>query len=61
LNNAFSGPVVETRNGGQDYGGSRLTPLGTEILSRYRKIEQRTAAATQVEMAGLVAFVKRRA
>lgn len=39
LNTLFDGPLVETRKGGQGGGGSaELTPLGREVLERYRRM-----------------------
>ncbi|GAC1660175.1 MAG: winged helix-turn-helix domain-containing protein [Candidatus Elarobacter sp.] len=45
LNEAFAQPVVESRPGGHDGGGARLTPFGAELVRRYRTIEGRVRAA----------------
>jgi molybdate transport system regulatory protein len=47
LNGAFTAAVVETSTGGSRGGGSRLTPLGEELIRTYRASEaaaQRRAA-----------------
>ena len=44
MNQCF-GAVVEAAKGGSTRGGALLTPLGQELLARYRTIEQAAAAA----------------
>ncbi len=39
LNRSFKKPLVEKQLGGAGGGGAILTPLGAEIVRRYRKIE----------------------
>ena len=38
MNSAFADPVVETRHGGAEGGGTQLTDSGREILTLYEKI-----------------------
>jgi molybdate transport system regulatory protein len=45
MNNCFRQPVVEAQPGGTRGGGATLTPLGKELIERYRAME---AAAMQV-------------
>lgn len=45
LNGDFDAPLVETLTGGKGGGGARLTPLGVEVLERYRRIEAACAKA----------------
>lgn len=45
LNADFGAPLVTARPGGRRGGGAALTPLGTEVVARYRAIEARAAAA----------------
>ena len=45
LNETFVEPVVDSRPGGVDGGGARLTPFGTELVRRFRAIEVRARAA----------------
>ncbi len=58
LNATFCGPVVATSIGGRGYGGAVLTPLGTEVLARYREIERRAAKAVRADLDGLAGLVK---
>ena len=39
LNQCFGEPVVATATGGRSGGGARLTPLGAEIVRRFRAID----------------------
>lgn len=48
MNRSFKGALVETAKGGSHGGGARLTPLGVEVLARYRAMD---AAAKQVAQA----------
>lgn len=41
MNRCFRQPLVEASKGGRAGGGARLTPMGEEVLSRYRKLEIR--------------------
>lgn len=53
MNRCFREPLVETLKGGPQGGGARLTPLGVEVLARYRRMEALTATAIEPEMAAL--------
>ena len=53
LNRCFGGAVVETRKGGRSGGGARLTPLGEEVVRRFRAIERATRAASSRHIAAL--------
>ena len=44
MNNHFRKPLVEPKTGGKRGGGADLTKAGEEVLSLYRKMEQRLAA-----------------
>src|ERR1700733_2493775 len=39
MNTCFREPVIETRAGGHEGGGTILTPLGKKLIERYRAIE----------------------
>lgn len=43
MNQCFREPLVEAVKGGRAGGGARLTPMGEDVLARYRKLEQRAA------------------
>lgn len=53
MNIAFKQPVVITASGGKRGGGAQVTPLGLELLERYRKIEATAAAAVEQELHAL--------
>ncbi|MBS7703359.1 winged helix-turn-helix domain-containing protein [Chelatococcus asaccharovorans] len=40
LNRAFRTPVVATQHGGSRGGGAVLTPLGQDLVARYRRLER---------------------
>ena len=45
LNRCWAEPLVQTARGGGGGGGTRLTPIGHEVLALYRALEARLAAA----------------
>lgn len=51
MNKCFNGPLVETSKGGKAHGGATLTPLGEDVLARYRAIEAKALAAVTDELA----------
>ena len=57
MNRCFKVPLVEASRGGRARGGAVLTPLGQEVLARYRRMEALTEAAVETEMAALRAVV----
>jgi molybdate transport system regulatory protein len=61
MNRAFKAPVVETATGGHQGGGSHLTPLGKEVVQRYRNIEAIAAKASDPEITALARLLARRA
>lgn len=44
MNNAFRKPLVELSTGGRKGGGAVLTRTGEEVLSLFRKMEEKLAA-----------------
>jgi molybdate transport system regulatory protein len=46
MNTTFAAPLVEAAKGGAGGGGAKLTPLGIELLSAYRTLEQRCVEAS---------------
>lgn len=54
MNTGFGRPVVEAQSGGRSGGGARLSPLGAEIVARYRAIEREAAAAAAPFLDGLM-------
>lgn len=45
MNKMFREPLVRTSVGGREGGGAELTPLGLELVERYRVLEEATRAA----------------
>ena len=58
MNRCFVAPLVETRGGGGARRGARVTPLGDEILARYRAMEARFAGAASDELAAMAAMLR---
>lgn len=50
LNHTFKTPLVEKQLGGSGGGGAILTPLGAEIVRRYRRIEATLAVASRKDL-----------
>jgi len=57
LNEGFGQPLVETARGGAAQGGASLTPLGQEVLARYRAMQEATEAAIAEDIAALRAKI----
>jgi molybdate transport system regulatory protein len=53
MNSCFSKPLVEAVKGGKLGGGARLTPLGEDVLARYRRMQAATGRAIAGDMAAL--------
>ncbi|MFZ5543437.1 MAG: winged helix-turn-helix domain-containing protein [Pseudomonadota bacterium] len=51
-------PAVASAAGGQQGGGSMLTPVGEEIVERYRRIEQQAAQACAEDLQALQALLR---
>lgn len=51
MNAAFRAPLVETLKGGPTGGRAILTPLGADVLFRYRRMEARAERAISREIA----------
>jgi molybdate transport system regulatory protein len=53
LNGMFREPLVESSKGGSGGGGARLTRTGTDVLTRYTRIQQDANAAVAADVAAL--------
>lgn len=53
MNGAFRGPLVRSEKGGARRGGAVLTPLGRDVLSRYRRMESAAVRAVAADLAVL--------
>lgn len=50
MNQCFASPLVEANKGGRSHGGAKLTPLGENILARYRSIEAKAVKAVHNDL-----------
>ena len=53
MNREFRRPLVASEKGGAGRGGARLTPLGEDVLGRYRRMEEAAAEAIAADLAAL--------
>ena len=53
-NHCLVRPAVATATGGQRGGGSTLTPVGVELVRRYRALERATALAVERNLKSLM-------
>ena len=58
LNGMFAAPLVVAEAGGRGGGGASLTPLGREVVERYRAMEAKALAATRPEFNRLARRLK---
>lgn len=59
MNDAFRKPLVETLTGGAGGGGARVTPLGLEVLRRYRAMERKAERSVRADLRRLGRLVGR--
>ena len=59
VNGCFRGPLVVSSRGGAGGGGARLTPLGEEILARYRAMEQKAEDCLAEDLAAFKKLMRR--
>lgn len=59
LNKDFRSPLIAPSKGGAQGGGAGLTPLGTEVLARYRGMEGKALAAIAPDLAPFEALLRR--
>ncbi|MEZ5911768.1 MAG: LysR family transcriptional regulator [Paracoccaceae bacterium] len=55
MNAIFDAPLVDSVRGGAGHGGAMLTPLGREVLGRYRAMVAAAEAGAAEDIAALVA------
>lgn len=53
INHIFAEPLIEKQTGGTGGGGARLSKLGTDVVDRFRAIEQACALACEMDLAVL--------
>ena len=59
MNRCFAGAVVAAEAGGVRGGGTALTPLGAEVVQRYRNIENVAAKAAVADIRALRKLLSR--
>ena|ERR1700760_824987 len=55
VNRTFDEVAVIGRTGGDDRGGTKLTPFGLELVARYRRIERSVEDAVRTDLLALQA------
>jgi molybdate transport system regulatory protein len=58
MNRCFETPVVTTEAGGVSGGGTRLTPAGTEVVRRYRRMEARVEKVCADDLAAMTPLLR---
>ncbi|MEZ5939015.1 MAG: LysR family transcriptional regulator [Hyphomonadaceae bacterium] len=58
MNAAFVTPLVEATTGGSGGGGATLTPLGRDMLARFRKLQAGLSAEAARHLAGFRKHLK---
>jgi molybdate transport system regulatory protein len=56
-NRCLISPAVQTNSGGMHGGGTEVTPIGLELIRRYRAIERQTKTAVDKRLNSLLASV----
>ena len=59
MNRSFKSPVVDAEAGGRRGGGTALTPLGADVVQRYRRIETAAAKAGAADIRAFLALLAR--
>ena len=59
MNRNFRTPVVEAEAGGTRGGGAALTPVGIEVVARYRRIEAVAEKSAAAEIRALRRLLRR--
>ena len=57
MNRCFRQALVETATGGASGGGAHVTPLGREVLQRFRAIEVKASQAIDTDIAEIEKFL----
>ncbi|WP_042704659.1 winged helix-turn-helix domain-containing protein [Azospirillum sp. B506] len=58
MNTAFREPVIRTSVGGREGGGAGLTPLGQEVVARYRQTQEEARKAAEPHLRWLEGVLK---
>jgi molybdate transport system regulatory protein len=57
MNRCFNTPVVTAEAGGASGGGTRLTPIGADVVRRYRSMQAKAASAGAADLAALTVLL----
>jgi len=57
MNSCFKEPLVDASKGGTQGGGARLTPMGCDVLKRYKSMETLAAEAVASELRSFMALM----
>ena len=60
INRICRQPAVDRQTGGKNGGGAALTPFGSSLVARYRKIERDAANAVRNELQALRSDISRK-
>lgn len=58
MNRCFTSDLVAANTGGKGGGGAAVTPLGLEVLKRYREMEAKAAQCVAEETLAFTAFLR---
>lgn len=58
MNRCFQMPVASAEAGGKRGGGTQLTPVGAEVVRRYRSMEAKAAASAAHDLAALTKLLR---
>jgi molybdate transport system regulatory protein len=59
MNRCFKNPLTDAEAGGKRGGGTSLTPLGAQVVQRYRRIEAAAAKAGNADIRAFLALLAR--
>ncbi len=59
MNRCFAQPLTDAEAGGKRGGGTSLTPLGAQVVKRYRRIEAAAAKASAADLRAFLALLSR--
>jgi molybdate transport system regulatory protein len=60
LNGMFKTPLVQAETGGRGGGGAKLTPLGKQVVERFRAMEAASWSMVERDFRALAAHLKKR-
>ncbi len=61
MNRCFHGDLVTTATGGRGGGGAKVTPMGLDVLRRYREMEAKAEASVRDEVAAFAELLTEKA